>query len=413
MNGSTRDRFRALVPAVTPPAVARFMAGQGWELEKRREGVREIWRYPSDESPGYRYRVMLPLADDYEDYEERFGDTLIALGRIYDLDPWALLGSIETPGFDLISVQLNKGDGDLAVTFIQAKSVIDGFHGLLENAAIRARNPNSSGGGRRAKQVTRYLSDSVNFSRFTSEKSISLMVMSQLYVDRLKVVSGDTEGAPYARQVVRTLMRDLASMQTMTGNLQSGLPVSSGLRGATVGAALAKSMASMIDSLELRSIDFSFQLAAGYEDVGDRDVTLTFQRGDLERIPDLEQVLSTTRRRWQSANLVAANLRSLQIEMPEETEELTLSGPVQGVFRYFGDGASVHAGGVMVMSIALGGGEGTVHVRLNEHEYAYGIEAHRRNIAVTVRGRLVRAGNVVELHGDSVLDVDELTRSLD
>jgi hypothetical protein len=386
------------------------MAGQGWELEKRREGVREIWRYPSDESLGYRYRVMLPLAEDYEDYEERLGDTLIALGRIYDLDPWGLLGCIETPGFDLISVQLNKGDGDSAVTFIQAKSVIDGFHGLLENAAIRARNPNSSGGGRRAKQVTRYLSDSVNFSRFTSEKSISLMVMSQLNVDRLKVVSGDTEGVPYARQVVRTLMRDLASMQTMTGNLQSGLPVSSGLRGATVGAALAKSLASMIDSLELRSIDFSFQLAAGYEDVGDRDVTLTFQRGDLERIPDLEQVLSTARRRWQSANLVAANLRSLEIEMPEETEELTLSGPVLGVFRDFGDiSKNVHAGGVMVMSIGLGGSEGTVHVRLNEHEYAYAIEAHRRNIAVTARGRLVRAGNVVELRGDSVLDVDELT----
>jgi hypothetical protein len=352
---------------------------------------------------------MLPLAEDYEDYEERFGDTLIALGRIYDLDPWGLLGSIETPGFDLISVQLNKGDGGSAVTFIQAKSVIDGFHGLLENAAIRARNPNSSGGGRRAKQVTRYLSDSVNFSRFTSEKSISLMVMSQLNVDRLKVVSGDTEGVPYARQVVRTLMRDLACMQTMTGNLQSGLPVSSGLRGATVGAASAKSLASMIDSLELRSIDFSFQLAAGYEDVGDRDVTLTFQRGDLERIPDLEQVLSTTRRRWQSANLVAANLRSLEIEMPEETEELTLNGPVLGVFRDFGDISNVHAGGVMVMSIGLGGSEGTVHVRLNEHEYAYAIEAHRRNIAVTVRGRLVRAGNVVELRGDSVLDVDELT----
>lgn len=413
MNGSTRDRFRALVPAVTPPAVARFMAGQGWQLEKRREGVREIWRYPSDESPGYRYRVMLPLAEDYEDYEERFGDTLIALGRIYDLDPWGLLGSIENPGFDLISVQLNKGDGDSAVTFIQTKSVIDGFHGLLENAAIRARNPNSSGGGRRAKQVTRYLSDSVKFSRFTSEKSISLMVMSQLYVDQLKVVSGDTEGVPYARQVVRTLMHDLASMQTMTGNLQSGLPVSSGLRGATVGAALAKSLASMIDSLELRSIDFSFQLAAGYEDVGERDVTLTFQRGDLERIPDLEQVLSTTRRRWQSANLVAANLRSLEIEMPEETEELTLNGPVLGVFRDFGNVSNVHAGGVMVMSIDLGGSEGTVHVRLNEHEYAYAIEAHRRNIAVTVRGRLVRAGNVVELRGDSVLDIDELTRSLD
>ncbi|MDQ1068836.1 hypothetical protein [Streptomyces canus] len=413
MNGSTRDRFRALVPAVTPPAVARFMAGQGWELEKRREGVREIWRYPSDESPGYRYRIMLPLAEDYEDYEERFGDTLIALGRIYDLDPWGLLGSIETPGFDLISVELNKGDGDSTVTFIQAKSVIDGFHGLLENAAIRARNPNSSGGGRRAKQVTRYLSDSVNFSRFTSEKSISLMVVSQLYGDRLKVVSGDTEGVPYARQVVRTLMRDLASMQTMAGNLQSGLPVSSDLRGATAGAALAKSLASMIDSLELRSIDFSFQLAAGYEDVGDRDVTLTFQRGDLERIPDLEQVLSTTRRRWQSANLVAANSRSLEIEMSEETEDLTLNGPVRGVFRDSGDISDVHAGGVMVMSIDLGGREGTVHVRLNEREYAYAIEAHRRNIAVTVRGRLVRAGNVVELRGDSVLDVDELTRSSD
>ncbi|MYQ70763.1 hypothetical protein GTY78_06840 [Streptomyces sp. SID4934] len=413
MNGSTRDRFRALVPAVTPPEVARFMAGQGWELEKRREGVREIWRYPSDESPGYRYRVMLPLAEDYEDYEERFGDTLIALGRIYDLDPWTLLESIEAPGVDLISVQMNKGGGDSTVTFIQAKSVMDGFYGLLENAAIRARNPKSSGGGRRAKQVTRYLSDNVHFSRFISEKSLSLMVVSHLYVDRLKVVSGDREGVPYARQVVRTLMRDLAFVQTMTGNLQEGLPVSSGLGGSTVAAALAKSLAGMTHSLDIRSIDFTFQLAAGYEDVGERDVTLTFQRGDLDLMPDLEQVLSTTRLQWQSAKLEAANSRSLEIAMPEETEELTLNGLVQGVFRNSGDISNVRIGGVMVMLVDLGGINGTVHVRLNEQEYAYAIEAHRRDIAVTVRGRLVRAGNVVELHGNSVLDVDELTRSME
>ncbi|MBT3157714.1 hypothetical protein KQH42_22455 [Streptomyces sp. CHA1] len=413
MNGSTRDRFRALVPAVTPLAVARFMAGQGWELEKRREGVREIWRYPSDESPGYRYRVMLPLAEDYEDYGERLGDTLIALGRIYDLDPWGLLGSIEAPGVDIISIQLNKNDGDPTVTLIQAKSVVDGFYGLLENAAVRARNPNSTGGGRRAKQVTRYLSDSVHFSRFASEDALSLVVMSQLCVDRLKVVSGDNEGVPYPRQVVRTLMRDLASMRTMTGNLQEETSVSSGLREVTVGTASVKSLASMIDSLDLRSIDFSFQLAAGYEDVEDRDITLSFQRGDLERIPDLKQVLSSTRRRWQSAHLEAAHRRSLEITMPEQTEELILHGPVQGIFRNSDDMPEVNVGGVMVMSIDLGGSKGTVHVRLNEREYLYAIEAHRRNIAVTVRGRLARAGNVVEVYGDSVLDVEELTRSME
>ncbi|MER8027357.1 hypothetical protein ABTZ78_00040 [Streptomyces bauhiniae] len=413
MNGSTRDRFRALVPAVTPPAVARFMAGQGWELENRREGVREIWRYPSDESSGYRYRVMLPLAEDYEDYEERFGDTLIALGRIYNLDPWGLLGIIADPGVDLISVHLNKGDEDSTVSFTQAKAFTDGFYGMLENAAIRARNPNSSGGGRRAKQVTRYMSDNVHFLRFTSEKALSLMVVSHLHSDRLKVVPADTGGTPYPRQVVRTLMDDLSSMQTTSGSLQSELPMPSNLRREAAHAASTKCLVTMINSLDIRSVDFSFQLAAGYEDIGDRDVALSFERDALKHIADFEKAFSGNRRRLLTENLDTAISRSPGITSPKEKEELTFTGLVQGVFRNSGDITNVRAGGVMMMSADLGEDEGTVHVRLNEDEYMYAIEAHRRNIPVTVRGSLARAGNVVELYGESIIDIDELRRSLD
>lgn len=409
MNGSTRDRFRALVPSITPPAVARFMAERGWELEKRREGVREIWRYPSIDSPECRYRVMLPLAEDYQDHEERLGETLIALGRIYDLDPWGLLEKIRTPGVDFISIKLNKIEAEPTVTLIQVKSMVDGFYDLLQSAAVRARNPNSAGGGRPAKQVIRYMSDNVRFSRFSSE-TLSLTVMSRLYAGRVDSVSNEEE-VPYPRQVMRTLMRDLASMRVMAGHLRNGLPVLSGFRGPTVGAASAKNLASMIDSLDLRSIDFSFQFAAGYEDVDASDVTLTFQRGELEYVRDLKQALSprTVRR---APQLGEVSQRSLEDAAAQESGELTLRGPVQGIFRNSDDVSNSLAGGVMMMSADLGKAKSTVYVQVDEYEYAYAIEAHRRNIDVTVRGRVTYSGSRFELHGNSALDIEELKRSI-
>ncbi|MGV9345789.1 hypothetical protein ACWDSD_13440 [Streptomyces spiralis] len=395
--------------AVTPPAVARFMAGQGWELEKRREGVREIWRYPSnEEGPGYRYRIMLPLAEDYEDHEERFGDTLIALGRIYDLDPWELLESIRSPGFDAIVIDLH-GDGQDAgtVTLIQAKSVMDGFFKLLENAAIRASNPQSSGSGRRSKRVTKYLSEDVIFHGF-SRDSLSLMIMSRLRLDRLKVASEEHGRDSYARQVVKTLIGDLTAMHSAADRLR-GRPTG---RFEDVGLASVNSLASMTGSLDLSAIDFSFHLAAGYEDTRESDVKVTFQRSHLDRIPDLKRALKPATGKWQSAALGESSSAAASIEKPEVAEEVVLQGPVQGVFRTTGDILRGESGGFMMMSAVLDNQMSTVRVRLNSREYSYAIEAHQQAIDVTVRGMLFRSERFSEVRGESVLDLDELIRAL-
>ncbi|MGW7237013.1 hypothetical protein [Streptomyces sp. NPDC054804] len=411
MNGSVRDRFRALVPTVSPPAVARFMEQQGWELEKRREGVREIWRYPSEDGLGYRYRLMLPLADDYEDFDERLGDTLIALGRIYDLDPWGLLESLKAPA-DLISVQLNRNTGDSDITLAQAKSVVNGLYGMLESAATHAWNPSSSGRGPRSKQVTRYLNESVRFSQFAPE-NFSLMVVSRLNTEQLKPISTTRDEIPFSRRVVRTLMSDLAMMREMALRLRDELPAAPLHHDAPLSMNSAKSLVSMTDSLDLQSIDFSFRLAADYEDTDRLESTFTLHREEIERIPDLERALSTPRGQWETARLSSAPRRKPEIASPLTTEEVTLHGFVHGVFRGPGDAQNRRPGGTMVVSADLEGTKRQIHVPLSDQEYSYAIEAHRRNVAVTVRGRLVRAGNVLELHGEPALDVEELLPSID
>jgi hypothetical protein len=399
------------VSAVTPPAVARFIAGQGWELEKRREGVREIWRYPSNDDTGYRYRIMLPLAEDYEDHEERFGETLLALGRIYDLDPWELLESIKAPGVDIIAIRLNghgRDDRDLdTVTLIQAKAIVDGFYKLLESAAIRAWNPKSSGSGRRSKQVTQYLSENVLFCGFSLE-NLSLLIMSRLSRDRLNTVSADRGPGLYARQVVNTLISDLTAMHTMAAHLQDQLPAES----RNVGLSSVNSLASMTESLNITAIDFSFHLAAGYEDLRENDIKVTFQRSHLDRIPDLKRALRPAANKWQPVALDEMNRAVAPIEKPEPLEEVTFRGPVQGVYRTSGDLQNADPGGVLMMSVLIGDQKNTVHVPLNSREYSYAIEAHQQEIDVTVRGRLSSSGLNLEVRGESVLDLDRLIRAL-
>ena len=72
--------YRTVASALTPQAVSEYLAFSGWELE-RRENSREIWHLLGQDGELIG-RIMLPLASDYSDYQDRFYDALISIGRI-------------------------------------------------------------------------------------------------------------------------------------------------------------------------------------------------------------------------------------------------------------------------------------------------------------------------------------------
>jgi hypothetical protein len=70
---------------VTPAALSRYLAGNGWELLAREAGVREIWDLPRAHA-----RVLVPFATDYEDWELRWIDALCTVKTVYRWDNTAL-----------------------------------------------------------------------------------------------------------------------------------------------------------------------------------------------------------------------------------------------------------------------------------------------------------------------------------
>ncbi|MFF7641825.1 hypothetical protein [Streptomyces canus] len=411
MNGSARDSFRNLVSIVTPPAVAGFMAAHGWQLENRFEGVKEIWRYPN-EGGGSKFRVMLPLARDYEDYERRFSETLIALSRVYEFSPLDLLESINATKADVISVRLNKKGRGASVSLFEAKSVLVGFSGMIENAAIRAWNPGSSGRGRRPKQVTRYLSENLRFSRFGPE-SLFIVVLSMLNEEHVRPASLEPgDRTPYPRRVVSMLASDIESVRTMAGRMRSGVPVASLVRQSDVDPVAVKSLAVMSDSLDLGSIDFSFQWAVGFGKPDIKPRAYTIEREELDVMPELQRYLVAPRsaRAAASSASYSDELRA-PIAAAEATREVTLRGVIQGIFRGALEGAPDSVGGTAILFTTYDGRRASIRVELDSVQYSYAIEAHRQNIEVQVKGRVVGAGDKLRLQ-EAVFDLESLKRAL-
>lgn len=88
-------RFGAVVEVLSPAAVSRYLAAHGWLLERRQDGVRELWSL-TDESGETVGRVMLPLAAHFEDFARRYDEALFGIAQVYDWDPETLLHHVRT-----------------------------------------------------------------------------------------------------------------------------------------------------------------------------------------------------------------------------------------------------------------------------------------------------------------------------
>lgn len=88
MHRATPDRhpdqkmsFRELAEITSPSAVSHLLAAQGWELERERPGIRQVWRL-TEEHGRLCGRLMVPLDSDYADYVERLSDALFGLSQL-------------------------------------------------------------------------------------------------------------------------------------------------------------------------------------------------------------------------------------------------------------------------------------------------------------------------------------------
>ncbi len=273
------DSLREVASTLSPPAVSRYLATHGWQLESRDRDVREVWRLPGRD--GVRGRIMVPLATDYADFPRRFRETLQMLAAVYDWDPAHLAERISESPADLFFVGLDQEMIDATIPFRQAEATLRALFTMMKAAATTADDPTCSHRGTRSATVTNFLEDDMRLGH-TKRGGFVFTVVARL---------GDFGGSavPFPRRVMTTLATGLASTRKLALDWdESALD-----RIAELGlsASLVESVLELTQPAQVRVLDLSFDWAATEPPPGVSASRIVLDRNAMAGLPRVHERL--------------------------------------------------------------------------------------------------------------------------
>jgi hypothetical protein len=375
---ATDGSYRAVAAALTPTDVSQFFeVSYQWELEQRVDHVQEIWvRPPSDDIP--KARIMLPLATDYADYEQRFEDALRAIALINHWDADEVQRHIISTNADLFLVHLNQIRGDDTIPLRQAEVTVDAISEMVKAAAITAATPNrSQRGGRLPNVVSTFLEEDVRLGH-TKPGSFVFTVITRL---NDSADSGETDSLPmFPRTVMETLARGLETARDLAQGTTSVSIDDAAQSGLSAG--LVESLEDLGSQEDLRSLELSFEWATTKPrpPVGAEPIRL--QRSELQEL---------------------AGVRELLLRREEPPRRATLFGMVKELAREDGILESDDVGSAII-SAEVNGRRRNVHVTLSGEDHLRAIEAYQRRRPLIVTGDLVFERRAWRLVGDIEVD---------
>jgi hypothetical protein len=377
----TLDGYREVASTLTPPAVSQFLATHDWELEQRQPQVREIWRYPSRGSGARMPRVMIPLATDFVDFAPRFMDALESLGHIHDWDATELLEHVVATRADLFFVRLDQAMIDGTIPFQQADKTLQAIYKMMKAAATTTADPHHSHRGRRPAIVGDFLDDDVRLGH-TKRGSFVFTIVTRLGDPGAVPVDSSEQPPPMAfpRRVMETLARGLETTKRLTQEWDQEVLESPGSSGLSAG--LVESLEDMSQPDHLRSLDLSFEWAAGERrpDVGLATIVL-----DRDVIVELPRV------------------RERLVRQEEPVRRQTLVGLVKSLTREDSTPADEEAATVVVAA-EVSGKALRIHVPLVGDDHGWAIMAYQRQLPFTVTGDLIYERRAWRLTG--AIEVD-------
>ncbi|WP_244291582.1 MULTISPECIES: hypothetical protein [Streptomyces] len=375
----TLDGYREVAATLTPPAVSQFLAAHDWELEQRQPHIREVWRYASGRS-GDAARVMIPLATDFADFGARFTDALESLGHIHDWDAAELLEKVVATRADLFFVRLDQAMIDGTIPFHQADKTLQAIYKLMKAAATTTADPRHSHRGRRPAAVSGFLEDDVRLGH-TKHGSFVFTVVTRLG-DPVDGPEDEAQHPPLAfpRRVMETLARGLETTKRLTRAWDGSALESPSSHGLSAG--LVESLEEMSQPDHLRSVDLSFEWAAGEPkpDVG--LATIVLDRDVILGLPSVRERL---------------------VRQEEPLRRETLIGLVKSLTREDA-AASDEEAALVIVAAEVNGKPLRVHVPLAGDDHGWAIMAYQRQLPFTVTGDLSYERRAWRLTGDITVD---------
>jgi hypothetical protein len=378
--------FREVAAALTPSAVSEFLrACAPWNLEDQIDHLKEIWTRPAS-GDGPRARLMLPLATDYADYEQRFADALRAIGIVSNWSADELLLRIMSTNADLFFVHLDQAQTDDTIPLRQAEATVDAIYEMVKAAAITADNPyRNQRGGRLPSAVSAFLEEDVRLGH-TKRGSFVFTVVSRLDSPSAPAPTVDAGVAPvFPRRVMETLARGIETTRDLAqGKTVAFLedPAQTGLS-----AALVESLEDLVKPEDLRSLELSFQWAntRTRPTVGTKPIRL--QHSEVREL---------------------SRVRELLIRQEEPPHRETLFGMVKELVR--ADDMEAEDAGSVVISAEVKGRRRNVHMILSGEDHRRAIESYQHRLPLIVSGDLMFEHQAWRLVGDIEVDARLIER---
>ncbi|MEU3341968.1 hypothetical protein [Streptomyces sp. NPDC006668] len=381
MNVAELNSYGEAASTLTPSAVSQFLAAHDWELETRQPRVREVWRLTSS-AGNLEGRIMVPLATDFADFQQRFQETLESLGYIHDWDAQELHQRIIGTHADLFFVRLDQTMTDGTIPFHQAEKTIEALYKMMRAAATTAASPSHPHRGRLPSGVSDFLDEDVRLGH-TKRGSFVFTIVTRLGESFPASDEGDHEPAEspqrFPRRVMETLARGLETTERLSRQWDERVIEAPGSQGVS---------ASLIESLEdiavphLRSLDLSFEWAAAAPrpDVG--LATIVLDRDVMAELPRVRERLVRQEeppRQETLVGLVKTLSRDEASTEDDETASVVLTADVHGKLR-------------------------RVHMTLSGEDHNWAVVAYQRKLPFTVTGMLGFERRAWRLTGE--LEVD-------
>ncbi|MFD9442462.1 hypothetical protein ACFWBR_30545 [Streptomyces sp. NPDC060006] len=386
MSTSTqRDDYLQIAELLTPSAVSQYLATQHWILEASQPDVKEVWGLP-DEAGGRLARVMVPLAVDFIDFQQRFADTLLALGKVYAANPAELQERIAATRADLFFVRLDQAAHDGTIPFRQAETTLYALFKMLKAAATTAADPTHSHQGRRPTKVNEFLEEDIRLGH-TKQGSFIFTVVTRLS-DLSQVPTEHSrleEGFP--RKVMETLAQGLETTRGLAQIWDPRVLDDPGTFGLSAG--LVESLEEMSQAQELRALDLSFQWAAAEARPNVGESAIVLDRSVIAELPRVRE-------------------RLVRQEEPRRREKIV--GLVTGLQQ---DGGEEDEAAEVIVKADVRGRVRKVHMSLSGEDHEWAIRAYQQKLPFTVVGDLVFERRAWRLSGNVNVDPSFLRHALD
>lgn len=391
MRATIRDI--GVLMAIRPLEVASYLRSRGWVEASSVALTSSTWEMQAISGPGYE--ILLPLNRHLADYSYRVNDVLTTLEAVEDRSQLEILSDLMSTSSDVIRVRsLRPEAADGSIPIDDGVGLVEHARDMMVAAACAALEPRPAYSGRRAKEVTEYVSKARMGQTERGSYVVSVIspvapCLAAAEDGRLFEDACADDGEPFERHVIVTLANGLQAMgvaaerAASTGTLEPFLEaVRSGLSANLCGAIAG--------------------LARGDGEMGQLDIDVSWSRAR----PQSSETPSHFSVEADAVPVIEEAGRLLRAKEPQE--HFRLYGPV---FR-LQQRPEESRGTITVVGIVDDRPRNVV-VELEGPEYHLAISAHDNHEPIMVTGDLVKDGRSYVLKNATNLDLVPLDQERD